>query len=86
MVVETDIHGDPHYKRAFNPQACKQLNAWLGGLEKIANQMSAANFDWFLHVMLFVHSSRVMQKIEEKIEVTAEDPKEEGSDLGDDDE
>ena len=31
VVVSTDNHGQLYLKRAFNTQACEQLNAWLGG-------------------------------------------------------
>ena len=61
--VEVDKNGQSHYKRAFNTQACEQLNAWLGGFETILKRMSVGNFNWFLHTMLFVHTQRVMEKI-----------------------
>ena len=66
-VVE-DKDGHPHFKRAYNTQACEQLNAWLGGFEAILKRMSAGNFNWFLHVMLFVHTQRVLEKIKRKME------------------
>jgi hypothetical protein len=44
------------------------LNAWLGGFESIVNKMNGANFDWFLHTMLFIHTQRVIQKQREKEE------------------
>jgi hypothetical protein len=56
VVIEQDRFGVPHYKRAFNTQACEQLNAWLGGFESILKRMSTGNFNWFLHTMLFVHT------------------------------
>jgi hypothetical protein len=66
LVVEAkDKDGRPYFKRAFNTQACEQLNAWLGGYEPILNRMTPGNFDWFLHVMLFIHTTHViaLQKI-----------------------
>ena len=54
--VEIDKNGHSHYKRAFNTQACEQLNAWLGGFETILKRMSTSNFNWFLHTMLFLHT------------------------------
>ncbi len=66
VVVANDKHGNPHYKRAFNIQACEQLNAWLGGFQVILNRMSAGNFDWFLHTMLYLHTERVILKQKEK--------------------
>ncbi|KAF8999968.1 hypothetical protein BDQ17DRAFT_1245985 [Cyathus striatus] len=62
VVVERDIEGNEHYKRAFNTQACEQLNAWLGGFQSILNRMTVDNFNWTLHAMLFIHTQRVIQK------------------------
>jgi len=64
--VEEDKDGRSHYKRAFNTQACEQLNAWLEGFETILKRMSAGNFNWFLHTMLFIHTQRILEKIAEK--------------------
>ncbi|TFK60333.1 hypothetical protein BDN72DRAFT_779543 [Pluteus cervinus] len=55
-------NGMAYYKRAFNTQACEQLNAWLGGFELILRRMTIVNFNWFLHAMLFYHTQRVIQK------------------------
>ena len=30
VITETDSQGHVFYKRAFNTQACEQLNAWIG--------------------------------------------------------
>ena len=62
VIVENDRHGRPHYKRAFNTQACEQLNAWLGGYESILRKMTAGNFNWFLHTMLFYHTKFVLER------------------------
>jgi hypothetical protein len=58
VIVENDVDGNPHYKHAFNSQACEQLNAWLGGFQPILNRMTIHNFRWFLHGMLFIHTQR----------------------------
>jgi hypothetical protein len=58
--------GQPYYKRAFNTQACEQLNAWLGGFEAILKRMNPGNFDWFLHTMLFYHTKHVLKRQKEK--------------------
>jgi hypothetical protein len=50
------------YKRAFNTQACEQLNAWIGGFEFILKKMTPGNFNWFLHTMLFYHTQHVISK------------------------
>ena len=55
-----------NYKRAFNTQASEQLNAWIGGFDSIVNRMSVGNFDWFIHVMFFLHTLIVIEKQVEK--------------------
>jgi hypothetical protein len=62
VIVSTDNHGQLYLKRAFNTQACEQLNAWLGGFESILKRMAPGNFDWFLHTMLFYHTRHVLEK------------------------
>jgi hypothetical protein len=66
VVVAHDKSGKPYYKRAFNTQACEQLNSWLGGFESILKCMKPGNFNWFLHTMLFYHTQQVLAKAEEK--------------------
>ena len=53
VITATASDGSTYQKRAFNTQACEQLNAWLGGFESILKRMTPPNFNWFLHVMLF---------------------------------
>ena len=65
--VEQDRYGHSHYKQAFNTQACEQLNAWIGGFETILKRMSAGNFNWFLHAMLFVHTQQIIQRLKKKM-------------------
>ena len=36
------------------------IQHWLGGYESILNRMTPGNFDWFIHVMLFVHTMHVI--------------------------
>ncbi|KAF8879446.1 hypothetical protein BD779DRAFT_1446858, partial [Infundibulicybe gibba] len=66
VVIAYDDSGQPYYKRAYNTQACEQLNAWLGGFESILKRMTPGNFSWFLHVMLFYHTKYVLQKQKQK--------------------
>jgi hypothetical protein len=68
LVVVAENKGQHYYKRAFNTQACEQLNAWLGGFESILKKMTVSNFDWFLHTMLYYHTKTVLQKQQEKQE------------------
>ncbi|KAF8219230.1 hypothetical protein L208DRAFT_1318235, partial [Tricholoma matsutake] len=64
--VAQDTTGTPYHKRAFNTQACEQLNAWLGGFESILKRMTPGNFNWFLHAMLFYHTRYVLEKQKQK--------------------
>ena len=61
VILSTDNHGQLYLKRAFNTQACEQLNAWLGGFESILKRMAPGNFDWFSHTMLFYHTRHVLE-------------------------
>ena len=62
VIAERNAQGQLYYKRAFNTQACEQLNAWLGGFEPILKRMTSGNFNWFLHTMLFYHTMQVIEK------------------------
>ncbi|TFK17652.1 hypothetical protein FA15DRAFT_683479 [Coprinopsis marcescibilis] len=35
---------------------CEQLNAWLGEFAAILKQMTANNFNWMIHIMLYYHT------------------------------
>ena len=73
--------GRSYFKRAFNTQACEQLNAWLGGYESILNRMTAGNFDWFIHVMLFIHTTHVISIQKSKVDTTEEADDEYSTDI-----
>ena len=62
VITETDSQDHVFYKRAFNTQACEQLNAWIGGFESILKKMTPGNFNWFLHTMLFYDTQYVINK------------------------
>ena len=62
VIAGRTSNGQQYYKHAFNTQACEQLNAWLGGFEQILKRMTAGNFNWFLHTMLFYHTRHVITK------------------------
>jgi len=66
VVLEWDDKGNPVYKRAFNTQACEQLNSWLGGFESILKRMTPGNFDWFIHAMLFHHTKQVLKRKDQR--------------------
>ena len=63
-------------------QVCEQLNAWIGGFQSILNQMTPNNFKWYLHVLLFIHTQRVIKRQMAKVEDEEED---EGEDEDEDD-
>jgi predicted GNAT superfamily acetyltransferase len=69
VITERNDEGQLFYKRAFNTEACEQLNAWLGGFESILKRMSPGNFNWFLHTMLFYHTVQVLRNQSKKREV-----------------
>ena len=54
VIAETDRQGHVVYKRAFNTQACEQLNAWIGGFEFILKKMTPSNFNWFCIQCCFI--------------------------------
>lgn len=51
---------------AFNTQVCEHLNAWIAGFEPILKRQGSRNFNWFLHSMLFLHTSFIIQKRREE--------------------
>ncbi|KAF8905218.1 hypothetical protein CPB84DRAFT_1893787 [Gymnopilus junonius] len=57
--VAKNKEGNDYLQRAFNTQACEQLNSWLGGFEGILKQMMIGNFDWLLHTMLLYHTQQI---------------------------
>jgi hypothetical protein len=81
-IVEYDNQGHPHFKRAFNTQACEQLNAWLGGFQYILNRMTSGNFNWLLHSLLFLHTLRVIKNQEDKKKKKKNENENEEEDLG----
>jgi len=83
VTLNYDKHGKPYYKRAFNTQACEQLNAWLGGFESIMRKMTVGNFNWFLHTMLFYHTQRVLEKQEKQKKSSFDDSSDDSTDESD---
>jgi len=75
LVIEAEADdGTKYLKRAFNTQACEQLNGWLGGFDSILRRMTQTNFNWFLHVMLFYYTRNVLNKQEENSPEEEDDP------------
>ena len=84
VVVSTDNHGQLYLKRAFNTQACEQLNAWLGGSQSILKRMTPSNFNWFLHTMLFYHTRHVLKRQNQRNNNNSVDDDSDDSDDDDD--
>lgn len=66
VVIGYNNQGQAYVKKAFNTLVCEQLNAWLGGYASILKRMTAGNFNWFLHAMLFYHTKYVIAKQKRK--------------------
>ncbi|TFK17217.1 hypothetical protein FA15DRAFT_563228, partial [Coprinopsis marcescibilis] len=73
VIIAIDAEGRPYLKRAFNTQVCEQLNAWLGGFAAILKRMTANNFNWMIHVMLYYHTQIVQSKQQRNEEDADED-------------
>ncbi|KAH6902652.1 hypothetical protein BKA70DRAFT_1434983 [Coprinopsis sp. MPI-PUGE-AT-0042] len=66
VIRDYDQNGRPVWRRAFNTQACEQLNSWLASYDPILKRMTIHNFNWLLHSLLFLHSKRVLQRCARK--------------------
>ncbi|EDR13491.1 uncharacterized protein LACBIDRAFT_308477 [Laccaria bicolor S238N-H82] len=85
LVIEAETKdGEKYLKRAFNTQACEQLNGWLGGFDSILKRMTVDNFNWFLHAMLFYHTRYVLEKIKKREEKMKKGDNGDGDDSDDD--
>ncbi|KAJ7049023.1 hypothetical protein C8F01DRAFT_1213474 [Mycena amicta] len=66
VLTKTDADGVVHQTRAFNTETAEQLNSWLNGFENQLKQMTDANYDFFVHVLMMVYSEMVEERIAEK--------------------
>ncbi|KAJ6474228.1 hypothetical protein C8R45DRAFT_1160429 [Mycena sanguinolenta] len=64
--VEMDMNGTAHQTRAFNTETAEQLNSWLSGFESQLRQMSATNYDFFIHALMMLYAERVQRRVGEK--------------------
>ncbi|KDQ25433.1 hypothetical protein PLEOSDRAFT_1084987 [Pleurotus ostreatus PC15] len=69
-------------KGAFNTQACEQLNAWLGGFQTVLNRMTVSNFDFTMHVLLFLHTQRVIARQQGREEEAGDESEDEEDENG----
>ena len=70
------------------PSTHRHVNSvisWIGGFQAILNRMTIDNFRWFLHVMLFIQTQRVIQKQKNKEKVEENEEDEEGIEVDEDD-
>jgi len=76
-----------HVPSTYRHVNSSELNAWLEMFQLILNRMTIDNFRWFLHVMLFTHTQRVIQKQKdkEKVEENVNEEDEEGIEVDEDD-
>ncbi|KAH6873784.1 hypothetical protein BKA70DRAFT_1240949 [Coprinopsis sp. MPI-PUGE-AT-0042] len=79
VIMKRDAEGRPIWLRAFNTQACEQLNAWLASYDSILKRMTLNNFNWFLHAILFLHAKKVLVRQERKMAKTGSDDSEEST-------
>ncbi|KAJ7223475.1 hypothetical protein GGX14DRAFT_311477, partial [Mycena pura] len=63
ILAATDANGVVHQTRAFNTETAEQLNSWLGGFEAQLRQMSAVNYDLFVHVLMMLYAERVQARV-----------------------
>ncbi|KAH6896217.1 hypothetical protein BKA70DRAFT_1231707 [Coprinopsis sp. MPI-PUGE-AT-0042] len=80
VIMKWDAEGRPIWLRAFNTQACEQLNAWLASYDPILKRMTLNNFNWFLHAILFLHAKKILVQQERKMAKTGNDDSEESTD------
>ena len=66
VITEVDNAGATHTTRAFNTETAEQLNSWLDGFEAQLRQMSATNYDFFVHVLMLVYKETVEDRILQK--------------------
>lgn len=46
----------------------------MAGFQPIVNRMNDVNFNWFMHVMFFLHSQEMMERIKKKEKMDVENP------------
>lgn len=63
VIVRMDEAGRPHTIRAYNTETAEQLNAWLNAFEGPLRQMTDYNFDFFIHVLLYLYKEMVEERM-----------------------
>ncbi|KAJ7590400.1 hypothetical protein C8J56DRAFT_726355, partial [Mycena floridula] len=55
VLARKDDNGHIHTTRAFNTETAEQFNSWLSRFEAQLKQMSARNYDVFMHVLFLLY-------------------------------
>jgi hypothetical protein len=58
VIQQQTATGEIKTVRAYNTETAEQLNAWLSGFEAPLHQMTNSNFDFFIHVLLFIYKQK----------------------------
>lgn len=66
VIAREDEQGRKHLTRAFNTETAEQLNAWLNGFEASMRQMTAVNFDFFMHSIMLIYKDAMENRIQKK--------------------
>ena len=66
VITEVDMNGQAHTTRAFNTETAEQLNSWLDGFEAQLTQMSAVNYNFFVHSLMMVYKEAVEEKVQKR--------------------
>ncbi|KAJ7768812.1 hypothetical protein B0H16DRAFT_1780830, partial [Mycena metata] len=66
VLTDVDENGVPHQTRAFNTETAEQLNSWLNGFESQLRQMTDANYDFYIHVLMMLYGEKVEKRVAAK--------------------
>ena len=66
IIALKDNNGRVHLTRAFNSETAEQLNVWLSSLKASMQQMTALNFDFFMHSIMLIYKDAVKARIVQK--------------------
>jgi hypothetical protein len=55
VIIETTPDGQRIERRAYNTETAEQFNSWVSSFEGALRQMTAYNFDFSMHVLMFVY-------------------------------
>ncbi|KAJ7591847.1 hypothetical protein C8J56DRAFT_1046176 [Mycena floridula] len=66
VLAKRDATGVVHSTHAFNTETTEQFNSWLNRFEPQLCQMTAANFDFFIHVLFLLYKELSEARIAKK--------------------